>query len=85
MRVIGHQAVRRDLHASGPAPVRNQLPLGNVVSIRDKRLHAPVATLGDVVRNSGDDNAGQSEHGAESCMTAGSRKEQKMNIRSVEG
>ena len=61
--VVGHEAPAPDPNAMALAMLGEQLDVGHVVALAEKGLLAAVAALGDVVREAGGDDAGESGHG----------------------
>ena len=49
VNVIGHQAIRPNLHRFFTAPLGHQFHVGHVVSIAEKRLLPAIPSLRDVV------------------------------------
>lgn len=60
VNVIGHQAVAPDLNALLTAPLGHQFHVSRIVPVVEERLLSAVATLGDVVRQTRNDQSRQS-------------------------
>ena len=60
--VIGHEAVRPDFNLLGKAELGHQLQVAEVILVAEKRLLPAVSPLGDVVRQTRDDDTCQSGH-----------------------
>ena len=62
MHMIGHQAPRPHLHAGRAAVLPEQIAVERVIGVAEERARAAVAALGDVVRVTGNDDAGEAGH-----------------------
>ena len=62
MDVVGHQAVSEDLDLILEAVFALTLKLHRAVFIVEENVFAPVAALGDLMRNAGEDLAGNSSN-----------------------
>jgi hypothetical protein len=56
--VIGHQAISKNFDPRRLAALAHPLPINRIVRIAEECLHATIATLGDMVGNPWNDNAG---------------------------
>jgi hypothetical protein len=65
------QAVRPDLDTVPAARIRQKIEVEGIVSVLEKRPLAPVAALGHMVRDAGQDHAGEASHGS-GCQPNGS-------------
>ena len=63
MDVVGHQAVRPDLHAMTAAPLGHEPELCPVIVIAKERLLAAIAPLRDMMRITRNDDTCESRHG----------------------
>lgn len=63
MNVVGHQAPRPDGDPAGPAMLAEELDVEPVIVVAEEHQLAPVATLGDVVRDVGHDRPRKLGHG----------------------
>lgn len=62
VNMIGHQAVGPDLDIGPARGIGQQIEVERIVTLLKERPLAPVAALGDVVRNAGQHKAGQTDH-----------------------
>jgi hypothetical protein len=62
MHVVRHEAVGPDRDAALAAGGRQQIPIERVVAILEEHALAPIAALGDVMRQTGHDDAGYASH-----------------------
>jgi len=62
MDMIRHQTIGPDLHFALPAPFGQESEVGPVIIVIEESLHPSVATLGNVVRDSGCYDTGDSGH-----------------------
>lgn len=62
MNVVGHQAIGPYLHSRPFSPIGEEIKVERVVAVFKERPFAAVAALGDVVRDSGEDCAGETGH-----------------------
>ena len=62
VHVVRHQAPGPHLDAGGTAMLGEQVAIKRIVVIAEEGARAAVATLGDVVRVTGDDDAGKAGH-----------------------
>jgi hypothetical protein len=62
MPVVGHPAIRPNLHPALLAPLGQQLHIGPVSLLAEKRRLAAVAALGHLLRHSRQDHPCQSRH-----------------------
>jgi len=63
MDVVGHQAVRPDLHAMTAAPLGHEPEVCPVIGIAKERLLAAIAPLRDMMRIPRNDDTCESRHG----------------------
>jgi hypothetical protein len=61
--VVGHQAPGEAADAAVGAGFAHQLQVGGIVLVAEEDRLAPVAALGDVMSDVGDDEAGEASHG----------------------
>lgn len=66
MDVVGHQAIGPDLDRRLGRRFAEQVAIEAVIRIAEERRLPPIAALGDMVRNVGNDQAGDASHGAAS-------------------
>jgi hypothetical protein len=66
MHVVRHQAPGPHLGLRGAAVFREQVAVKRIIGIAKEGFRAAIATLGDVVRMTGNDDAGEARHAA-SC------------------
>ena len=62
MDMIGHQHPGPDLDSGGATRLGQQSPVQRIVVLAEKHLRAAIATLSDVVRQSGNNEAGKTAH-----------------------
>ena len=62
MNVVGHQTPGPDLDFGGPAFAAEQIAVKDVILVVEKCLLSTVATLGHVMRDAGNDDAGKTGH-----------------------
>ena len=62
MDVVGHQAIRPHRDAGLAATLGQQIAVKRIVAILEENLLPPVATLGDMMRQTGHDDAGEAGH-----------------------
>ena len=62
MHVVGHQAPRPHLDVGLAAVLRQEIAVERVVLVGEEGARAAVATLRDMVRDAGDDDAGEAGH-----------------------
>jgi hypothetical protein len=62
MHVIRHQAPAPDLDLGRIAMRGEQVAIESIVVVAEERPGPPVATLGDMVRETGNDDAGEASH-----------------------
>jgi hypothetical protein len=62
VHMVRHQHPGPDLDAGRPAGSGQKVTIEGVVLVAEKGLRPPVAALGHVVGQAGDDNAGQTSH-----------------------
>ena len=62
MNVVRHQAVRECRQRMFGCVFQQELEISLTITVAEKDILAAVATLGDVMRNSGHDNSGYSRH-----------------------
>ena len=62
VNVVGHQAPGNAANALAPAGLGDQSAIGGVILLAKEYLLPPVAALGDVMRDVGNDDAGQTSH-----------------------
>lgn len=60
--MVRHQAPRSDVHAGGAAGRREQVAIERVVVIAEESSRPAVATLGDVVRMTWNNDTGEASH-----------------------
>ena len=60
--MIGHQAIGPHLYPMPRRRLGQQIEIQRVVRVLKERPLAPVATLGDMVGNAGQDHAGKTRH-----------------------
>ena len=58
MDVVGHQAPRPDLRPRSPGRLREKIAIERVVAFLKEGRAPPVAALGHMMRQAGDDEAG---------------------------
>ena len=63
MHMVGHQAVRPHFGPRRARGVLEQIEIEFIIAILEERPLAPVAALGDVVWDVGDDDSGEAGHG----------------------
>ena len=63
MDVVGHQAIGPDLDAEATAGFGEPIAIERIVAVLEKDALAPVAALGHMMRQAGDDDAGDAGHG----------------------
>ncbi len=64
MHRVRHPAPCPNLDAGGPAMLAEQVAIEGVVGVGEERARAAIAALGDVMRQAGDDDAGEAGHAA---------------------
>jgi cytolysin-activating lysine-acyltransferase len=79
MHVVRHQAVSDDLHIGGPACASQQAAIQRVITIVEESCLATIATLGDVVWHSRNDNSRFTGHAHDRFTTSPSGQEQIKN------
>lgn len=62
MYVVGHQAVRSHLRPMPRRRLRKQIEVQRIVALLEKCPFTPVATLGDMMGNAGQDHARKARH-----------------------
>ena len=62
VNVVGHQHPPPYLHPFGPASLAERVGIEGVVLVTEKGLRPPIAALGDMVGEAGDNKAGQAGH-----------------------
>ena len=62
MHVVGHQAPRPHRDIGGAAVFGEQIAVERIIVVAEEGPRTAVATLGDVVRMTGDDDAGEAGH-----------------------
>jgi hypothetical protein len=62
MNVIGHLAIGPDLDAEPPAGFAKPIAIERVIAVLEEYALAPVAALGDMMRQPGNDDAGDAGH-----------------------
>ena len=62
MHMIGHQAPSPNFDRSSPATGREAVAIEGIVLFAEERALASIATLGDMVRETGDDDTGETSH-----------------------
>ena len=62
MHVVGHQAPAPDCDTRPPCLGAEQVPVERAVAVHEKDRSTVIAALGDMMGNSGDDNAGHAGH-----------------------
>ena len=65
VHMVGHQAVGPHLHPRRPRRLGQQVEVELVVAVLKERWLTPIPTLGDVMRDAGDHDAGEAGHGRE--------------------
>ena len=60
--VVGHQAIAPHLRAAPLGCLRQKIAVECIVSLLEKRLRPPIAALGHVVGDAGEDNTGKASH-----------------------
>ena len=80
MYMVRHQTVSHHLDAGSSAPFREQRSVCTIIVVAEERRHAAVATLGDVVRQAGNDNASGTRHTDKPTSERRSDQEQNKNI-----
>jgi hypothetical protein len=80
--VVGHQAVGPDLHVAPPRLRGEQVAVDLLFAVLKEDRLAPVAPLGDVMRQSRGDDAGEAGHGAPHSMIG--TKPEHISARAVE-
>ena len=60
--MVGHQAPGPHLDLGRAAVLRQQIAVERVILVAEKGARAAVAALGDMMRNAGDDDAGETGH-----------------------
>ncbi len=73
MDVIAHQPVSEDRHVVAPAVILQPCPVSFTIFIAKKDLLTPIATLRDVVRNTGKYRSGKARHAYGIALHKGSR------------
>ena len=63
MNVVGHQAPCPDGHPAGPAMLAQEFNIEPVIILTEEHRLAPIAALGDVVRDVGHDRPRKLGHG----------------------
>lgn len=64
MDMVGHEAPRPHLDIGGAAALGQEIAVERVIGVAEEHARAAVAALGDVVRMTGDDDAGEAGHAA---------------------
>jgi hypothetical protein len=62
MHVVRHQAPGPHLHIGSTAVRAQKIPIQRIVAVIEEGSRAAIAALGDVVRVTGDDDAGETGH-----------------------
>ena len=65
MHVIGHQAVGPDVRPGAPRRLREQIAVELIIAVFEEGLLAAVAALGHVVRQAGQNEARETDHGGQ--------------------
>ena len=60
--VVGHQAIAPHLRAAPLGRLRQKIAVERVVRLLEKRLRPPIAALGHVVGDAGEDKTGKASH-----------------------
>src|SRR5271157_758168 len=63
MDVVGHQTIGPDADVRLVASLPQQIPIKAIIVVGEKDAFAPIATLRDVMRQTGGDVAGDAGHG----------------------
>jgi len=61
MDVVGHQAIAPDLDMRPPRRLGEQIEVKRIVAVLEEDLRAPIAALGDMVGNAGEDETSEAE------------------------
>ena len=64
MHMVGHQTPRPHVDIGLAAVLRQEIAVERIIAVAAKGARAAVAALGDMVRNAGDDDAGEAGHPA---------------------
>src|SRR5262245_2877708 len=64
MYVIGHQAPRPNLDIGRPAMLAQEIAVERIVGVAEEGAGTAIAALGDVMRQTGNDDACEASHGA---------------------
>jgi hypothetical protein len=64
VHMVRHQTPRPHFHLGREAMGRKQVAIERVVVIAEERPRPPIATLGDMVRQTGNDDTGKAGHDA---------------------
>ena len=62
LHMVGHQAPSPYFDIGLAAVLRQQIAVERVILVAEEGARAAVAALGDMVRNAGDDDAGEAGH-----------------------
>jgi hypothetical protein len=62
MDMIGHQDPRPDFDIRGAAGLGQQIAIERVIGLAEKCLRAPIAALGHVVRDAGNNESREASH-----------------------
>jgi hypothetical protein len=62
MNMVGHEAIGPNLDAKPPSRIREQIEIKLIVAILEKGRIPPVSALGDMVRDTGKDDAREACH-----------------------
>ena len=66
--MIGHQAAGPDFHAGLAASLAQEIEIRLIVVVGKRTRPAAIAALGHMVRQSGDDEAGDTGHRGRLCL-----------------